>query len=280
MKTRMKRIVAAGVLAALLPAFTMYAQKDTTVTAGTWKYTGEYPVGEGTLYSYEEGLISGHFVECVAEGPGIQYLPDGSRYQGNFSGGRRSGHGQLFSASGDIITGNFKDGQADGRDTLVTSSGTVFIGVMKDGRPTKDGTKYPSASSAGIKIPEFKPTGPDKEQKKFLKEIMNSRPASGIDDRKATYKGGNFSKFYREWMQPRLKWPKNSEGDESFVEFCFTINTDGTLTDIRIIRCMDKRFGDTVVKTLSKAPEWEPAVKNGQFVPQTFMQRINFIQDR
>ena len=136
MKTRMKRIVAAGVLAALLPAFTMYAQKDTTVTAGTWKYTGEYPVGEGTLYSYEEGLISGHFVECVAEGPGIQYLPDGSRYQGNFSGGRRSGHGQLFSASGDIITGNFKDGQADGRDTLVTSSGTVFIGVMKDGRPT------------------------------------------------------------------------------------------------------------------------------------------------
>lgn len=151
---------------------------------------------------------------------------------------------------------------------------------MKDGRPTKDGTKYPSASSAGIKIPEFKSTGPDKEQKKFLKEIMNSRPASGIDDRKATYKGGNFSKFYREWMQPRLKWPKNSEGDESFVEFCFTINTDGTLTDIRIIRCMDKRFGDTVVKTLSKAPEWEPAVKNGQFVPQTFIQRINFIQDR
>lgn len=71
MKTRMKRIVAAGVLAALLPAFTMYAQKDTTITAGTWKYTGEYPVGEGTLYSYEEGLISGHFVECVAEGPGI-----------------------------------------------------------------------------------------------------------------------------------------------------------------------------------------------------------------
>ena len=47
MKSEMKRRYVAGVLAMLLPIFTMYAQKDTTITTGTWKYTGEYPAGKG-----------------------------------------------------------------------------------------------------------------------------------------------------------------------------------------------------------------------------------------
>ncbi len=279
MKSEMKRRYVAGVLAMLLPIFTMYAQKDTTITTGTWKYTGEYPAGKGVLQSAKDGIIFGMFVNCKAEGYGIQYLPDGSRYQGNFENGQHSGNGRFYHVSGKIVLGGFKEGHAEGRDTLIAENGTIFIGKVRHGQPTKSGTRYPSASSAGVTVPAFREVKLNKKQKKFLNELKKNWSASSVTDRPARFQGGDVKKFYDEWMHDRLSWSKNMKGNEALVEYSFVVNEDGTISDVRIISSNRKEFSDAVIKVLEKAPAWEPAVKNGELVPQTIKHQIHFIQN-
>lgn len=266
----------------MISVFTAYtfasAHKDTLIVNESFRYEGEYPVGKGVLQSESYGLVFGHFKKAVPHGYGVQYLPDGSRYQGNFEEGRRSGYGNFFSDSGKIFIGEFKDDHADGLDTLILENGTVFIGQVREGRRTKSGSMYQSVASAGVSIPEFDEVSLTGMQKKYLKKLRKNWTNSLASDRSAKYNGGDVNKFFDEYMHPRLSWTKDMHGKESLVEYQFTVSPDGSVTDVKINRCSEPIFGEKVMQVLSKAPKWEPAVKNGQFVPQTIRHRINFYQ--
>ncbi|MBE6231734.1 MAG: hypothetical protein E7117_05110 [Bacteroidales bacterium] len=274
---KMKWIVT--LIIAAYPAFiNASAQKDTLILNESFRYEGEYPVGKGVLQSERYGLIFGQFNKGIPHGYGVQYLPDGSRYQGNFVEGRRSGHGHFFSDSGKIFLGEFKHDYADGLDTLILENGTVFIGQVRQGRRTRSGSMYQSASSAGVTIPDFNEVSLTGTQKKYLKKLRKNWADSIWSDRTAKYKGGDVNKFYTEYMYSRLSWTKDMHGKESLVEFQFTVSPDGEVTDVEILSCQEPIFGEKVKEVLSKAPKWEPAVKNGKFVPQTIRHRIIFYQ--
>jgi hypothetical protein len=60
----------------------------------------------------EPNLVqSGEFRGDALEGPGVEKLGDGERYEGGFRGGRRHGYGQVTAADGKVTAGRWQDGK-------------------------------------------------------------------------------------------------------------------------------------------------------------------------
>ena len=57
---------------------------------------------------------SGEFHADTLEGPGVEAVGDGERYEGGFRGGRRNGYGQVTAADGKVVAGRWEDGKLVG----------------------------------------------------------------------------------------------------------------------------------------------------------------------
>ena len=92
---------------------------------------------------------------------------------------------------------------------------------------------------------------------------------------KAEKKSGvGVSKFYK-YISDNFRSPNvfNFPGGKEIVEF--TIKTDGTVGDIKIIKDIGYGVGEQIKKILQKSPKWTPGVKDGQPVEITFTLPIN-----
>ena len=79
---------------------------------------------------------------------------------------------------------------------------------------------------------------------------------------------------FTNWVGSRLKYPDiNVEG---MVLAQFVIRSDGTLTDIEILRSPDQAFSQEVTRILSTSPRWTPGIKEGENGSVTFMLPIEF----
>ena len=64
------------------------------------RYEGQYPCGEGVLYSDSLGIYIGHFERGIPNGVCTHYKKNGHRYYGEFKDGEYSGQGIQFWKSG------------------------------------------------------------------------------------------------------------------------------------------------------------------------------------
>lgn len=85
-------------------------------------------------------------------------FPDGTRYEGQFVGGKYHNHGHLRHASGSEYEGQFKEGMAHGQGTFREPDGTVYVGQwendMKEGQGVEywaDGVRYEGHFKGGRK---------------------------------------------------------------------------------------------------------------------------------
>lgn len=86
--------------------------------------------------------------------------------------------------------------------------------------------------------------------------------------------GGGISKFYK-YISDNFRSPdvSNFPGGKEIIEF--TIKTDGTVGDIKIIKDIGYGVGEQIKKILQKSPKWTPGVKDGQPVECTYTLPIN-----
>ena len=82
------------------------------------------------------------------------------------------------------------------------------------------------------------------------------------------------SKFYK-YITDNFRSPNvfNFPGGKEIVEF--TIKTDGSVGDIKIIKDIGYGVGKQITKILQKSPKWTPAVKDGQPIECTYTLPIN-----
>lgn len=64
------------------------------------------------------------------DNPTTLVWPDGTRYIGSVSDGKRSGKGTIFWQDGTRFVGNFKDDQRDGAGAMILPDGTVYTGYF------------------------------------------------------------------------------------------------------------------------------------------------------
>ena len=60
----------------------------------------------------------------MIDGHGEYLWPNGDRYVGTYSKGKRNGYGVMYYQNGDIFAGNWKNGFKQGHGTFTTSTTT------------------------------------------------------------------------------------------------------------------------------------------------------------
>lgn len=84
---------------------------------------------------------------------------------------------------------------------------------------------------------------------------------------KPTFNGGDINEF-RKWFNA------NADFYEAFREALiqgriianFIINTDGSVSDVKIEKSLDPLFDNEVIRVISDSPKWEPGKQNGRAV--------------
>ena len=105
-------------LVSLYANFSFGAVCDTVIVGNGIRYEGQYPCGEGVLYSDSLGIYIGHFERGIPNEVCTHYKKNGHRYYGEFKDGEYSGRGIHFWKSGAVCVGDFKNGHCFGTDTI------------------------------------------------------------------------------------------------------------------------------------------------------------------
>ncbi len=95
---------------------------------------------------------------------------------------------------------------------------------------------------------------------------------SSIED-KPTFQGGDAQAFAK-WVSSQLNYPEDEKnaGHEGRVMLQFAINTDGSISDVKVMRSTGyEALDNEAVRVISSSPNWKPGMVNGQPVKVTFM---------
>lgn len=105
------------------------AASEYTLSDGVQRvYIDEYKdVGDGKLYKGQWNKKTGE-----RDGVGIQFWPDGSKYEGLWKKDKANGKGRMTHANGDIYDGEWKDDKANGFGTFVDSNNATYEGQWLD----------------------------------------------------------------------------------------------------------------------------------------------------
>ena len=254
---------------AMLSSVSLFAQDQ---RSSNDRYDGQWPKGEGILYSYKDGLIIGTFSNGKAEGRCVCYKPNGEVYWGDFKKGRQTGYGRIYRDNGIVMAGQYKNGRYHGVDTLYRSNGTMFVGKYRKGKlkDRMEDVKDPESLKKNPK-PEYPRMDFRRKQEEFLKELeliweernLNLREKAGLISPK--FQGGGINDFAY-WVNSRVVYPESidlRDGSRTVIVE-FTVGKDGILTDVHAIFGSDTRLNDAAVEAVRKSPRWEPGEYKGE----------------
>lgn len=95
---------------------------------------------------------------------------------------------------------------------------------------------------------------------------------------KPSFKGGDANEFAK-WVMSEFKYPQAAidAGVQGRVLVQFTINTDGTMGDVEVVRSVSPELDAEALRVVTSCTEkWTPGMQNGKPVPVTFTMPINF----
>ena len=87
-------------------------------------------------------------------------------------------------------------------------------------------------------------------------------------DEKPSFQGGDVNQFSK-WVRENLIYPETAKenGVQGRVTVQAIINSDGSLSDIRVLRGCDRALDKEAVRVISLSPKWEPGKQRGRAVP-------------
>jgi len=81
-----------------------------------------------------------------------------------------------------------------------------------------------------------------------------------------------------QYLQKEIKYPKsaNRSGIEGRVQVGFYVNTDGTISGIKIIQSVFNELDEEAMRVVRKMPKWEPGMEDGEAVKAALILPIQF----
>ncbi|HVM89174.1 MAG TPA: TonB family protein [Puia sp.] len=130
---------------------------------------------------------------------------------------------------------------------------------------------FKSGDSAIINLKDFKknPSSSEDYDKTFTKVEVE-----------AEYPGGQSA--WGDYLTKNLKYPQEAINKElqGIVVMQFIVNTDGTISDIKILKSPAKVLSDESIRVLKESGKWTPAMQNGKAVRAYKKQPIVFKLER
>ena len=97
-------------------------------------------------------------------------------------------------------------------------------------------------------------------------------------EEKPSFQGGDANQFSK-WVRENLIYPETAKenGVQGRVTVQARINSDGSLSDIKVLRGCDPELDKEAVRVISLSPKWEPGKQRGRAVPTTYTFPVIFI---
>ena len=95
--------------------------------------------------------------------------------------------------------------------------------------------------------------------------------SADILDVKPQFMGGDTNAFSA-WVNSQLQYPATAmkNGIQGMVTLKFTIEPDGKVTNVEVLRSVEKSLDKEAVRVVSKSPRWTPGYLDGKPVRVTY----------
>jgi protein TonB len=92
-----------------------------------------------------------------------------------------------------------------------------------------------------------------------------------------SFRGGDINKF-RIWVQNKINYPREAieKNIEGRVYLTFIIETDGSVSNVTLIKGVDPLIDNVAVQAIQESPRWSPGRQRGQPVRVRYSFAINF----
>lgn len=91
------------------------------------------------------------------------------------------------------------------------------------------------------------------------------------------FKGGDIDKF-RDWIQKRTNYPQEAIDKKirGQVLLTFIIETDGSISNVTVVKGVDPLIDAEAVKAIQSSPKWTPGFQHGRPVRVRYIIPLNF----
>ena len=109
-------------------------------------------------------------------------------------------------------------------------------------------------------------------QEEVVEEVVEEEaiPFQLVEE-KPSFQGGDANQFSK-WVNSRLVYPEiaKENGVSGRVTLQFTVEKDGTVTKVRVLRGVDPSLDKEAVRVVSMSPKWKPGKQRDRAVPVTY----------
>ena len=90
-------------------------------------------------------------------------------------------------------------------------------------------------------------------------------------EEKPSFQGGDANQFSK-WVTQRLVYPEiaKENGVQGRVTLQFTVEKDGSVTKVKVLRGVDPSLDKEAVRVVSQSPKWKPGKQRDRAVPVTY----------
>ena len=90
-------------------------------------------------------------------------------------------------------------------------------------------------------------------------------------EEKPSFQGGDSNNFSK-WVNQRLVYPDSlkKQGIQGRVTLQFTVQADGTVSNVRVLRGVHPDLDNEAVRVVSSSPKWKPGKYKDEAVPVTY----------
>ena len=90
-------------------------------------------------------------------------------------------------------------------------------------------------------------------------------------EEKPSFQGGDANQFSK-WVNQRLVYPEMAKenGVQGRVTLQFTVEKDGSVTKVKVLRGVDPSLDKEAVRVVSMSPKWKPGKQRDRAVPVTY----------
>jgi len=120
-------------------------------------------------------------------------------------------------------------------------------------------------NNQGVEIQDYKEAAVEEE------EVEEEAIPFQLVEQKPSFNGGDANEFSK-WVNSRLVYPEiaKENGVQGRVTLQFTVEADGRVTNVRVLRGVDESLDKEAVRVVSSSPKWKPGKQRDRAVKVTY----------
>ena len=120
-------------------------------------------------------------------------------------------------------------------------------------------------ANLGVDIMDYKEAAVEEE------EVEEEAIPFQLVEKKPSFQGGDANDFSK-WVNSRLVYPEiaKENGVQGRVTLQFTVEADGRVTNVRVLRGVDESLDKEAVRVVSSSPKWTPGRQRDRAVKVTY----------